>query len=243
MAGEDSVPACRAYHGGVTSAPPLVVLVRIAAPPPARLQRLLDAEESARAERFGRAEDRARFIVGRALLRLRLAAAAGVAPAAVRFAVGPHGKLAADVGPHFNLSHSGEYVAAALAEDAIGVDVQEHRATSDRARLAAEVFSEPEAVRAANAGFVDEVFFEIWAAKEAVVKADGRGIVAGLRTFATPPLSLAPRRITDLGAEPPHAPWSVARIEVAPGYSAATAFLRGDRTPRVERTTAEALGL
>jgi len=151
----------------------------------------LSRDELARAARFRRAEDAARYVAARGALRRVLGDALGRPPAALAFAVGPYGKprLAppddrADLA--FNVAHCEGVALIALARGAeIGVDVERIRPGVEVDRLAARLFSSAERRQLAalppEAAY--EAFFALWAAKEAVVKALGRGLFARLDGF------------------------------------------------------------
>jgi 4'-phosphopantetheinyl transferase len=140
-----------------------------------RLAGLLDERERARAgaldpvgrQRFVTAHGAARVIIGRRV---------GIAPDAVRWAYGPHGKPEVD-GVRVSLSHSGDLAAVALTPArAVGVDVQRHTPGLDTRAMAARYFPADEA------GLVtgDAVFATLWARKEACVKATGGRLTQGL---------------------------------------------------------------
>ena len=144
---------------------------------------LLDAEEQARAARFVRDEDRARWIAARSALRALLGAYAGVDPRALRFAEGPHGKPAlagGDDGLRFNLSHSADTALIAVARGReVGVDVELPRRAVDHVALARRVLTAEEADRIAaieDAGAQERAFLRAWVRWEAVLKCRGTGI-------------------------------------------------------------------
>jgi len=142
--------------------------------------RVGDAER-ARATRFIRDADRARHLLGRALARVLVARRLAVPPSSLRLVEDADGKPALDgPGPAFNLSHSGGWIACALAEDvAVGVDVQEHTPSMARPDDFGDVFGPRERARIDGAG--DEAarigaFARAWARKEALLKAVGVGL-------------------------------------------------------------------
>jgi 4'-phosphopantetheinyl transferase len=153
-------------------------------PPPAvasRLSRLLSDDERGRAARFVREQDRARFVAGRAFLRLLLAGELGEAPETLRFRYGPNGKPAVDACPvDFNLAHSGALAAAAVAPrgGGIGVDIERVRPLDDLEGTIRVGFApaeaEPILVLAGPARL--QAFYEAWTRKEALLKALGRGL-------------------------------------------------------------------
>ena len=189
--------------------------------------------EEARARRMGSARRRHEFLVCRGALRRVLAGALGIEPLAVPILEGPHGKpsLAPDRRPAlgFNVSHSGErFVIAAAVGMAPGVDVERVRPHRDLSSLARRFFSPAEQEEVAAAPDPLRAFYRVWTRKEAVIKADGRGVAIGLARFdvsaGEPPALLHARWA---GAAPDEAAhWSLRSIEAPPGYAAALAVRR-----------------
>lgn len=142
---------------------------------------LLPADERWRAAEIVVPQVRRRFVAGRAGLRRVLARRLGVAPSAVAFEYGPHGKpmVAGHPELHFNLSHSGDTALVAVTTLAeVGVDYERLR---DRARLldvARRFFGPDEFERVADAApeAREATFLRYWTRKEAVLKATGRGM-------------------------------------------------------------------
>lgn len=184
-----------------------------------RLAGLLSEEERARAARFRFERNRREYVAAHALKRTMLSAAAGGDPRAWRFAAEPGGKpFVAGGGPHFNLSHCEGLVACAVSADvALGVDVEpmdrrapfeiveRNFAEAERAWLLAL----PETERQRG-------FFALWTMKEAFIKATGKGVSQGLRSFAIgfEPLGVSfpdPSR-----AEP--GPWRLRHETIAPAH-------------------------
>jgi 4'-phosphopantetheinyl transferase len=169
---------------------------------------VLDGAERLRADRFLRPADRARFVASHAALRLILADALGVLPAAVEIAVGPNGKPelagAAEGVLQFNLSHSGERALIGLARDTpIGVDVEAVRPMSDALRIARGHFAADEVSALAKAprSMVERRFFGLWTRKEAVVKALGSGLSLPLDRFSVSVPPDVPRLLRAVGDE------------------------------------------
>lgn len=118
---------------------------------------LLDPVERSRVVALDRPADRARSLVGAALLRRAAGEATGCAPEEVVVARGcpgcggPHGRPEVAGGPHVSLSHSGVLVVVATCwTDGVGVDVQRD-------------------------GDLDDVSSRDWARQEALVKAEATG--------------------------------------------------------------------
>lgn len=79
---------------------------------------------------------------------------------------------------HFSLSHSKNIAVCAIADAPVGVDVQEVK--KPNLAIAKKHFTQNELDT--NDGS-DRWFMRIWTRKEAVAKADGKGISAGLSEF------------------------------------------------------------
>lgn len=133
----------------------------------------LSAAERDRAARLVRDRDREAFIASHKALRTVVGDA--------EFAVGPHGKPALE-GVCFNLSHSAELALIAVADSAVGVDV-EKIVDRDLDLIAPTVFS-PDELRAFNRS-ADRAaaFFRAWVRKEAYVKMLGVGVSSALSAF------------------------------------------------------------
>ncbi|WP_143009145.1 4'-phosphopantetheinyl transferase family protein [Pedobacter terrae] len=89
--------------------------------------------------------------------------------------ISAYGKPYLDNGPAFNISHSGKYVACAVAEiSSIGLDVEEIRDIEISEYR--EVFSPSEWRLIKDSKDWKSQFYRYWTTKEAVVKANGKGL-------------------------------------------------------------------
>ena len=93
--------------------------------------------------------------------------------------IGPNGKPCWE-DAHFNLSHSGPWVALAVGERPVGVDVECFRENRNTEALAKRHFTPEEQAFAAGS---QERFLRIWTAKEARIKWDGTGLRTPLSSF------------------------------------------------------------
>ena len=190
--------------------------------------------EAARARGMGSARRRREFLACRGALRRLLAAALGIEPLAVRIAEAAHGKPVLEPGLlppiGFNVSHSGGRYVIALARGAEpGVDVERIRPRPRLDRLARRFFSRAEQRAVAAARKPAETFYRIWARKEAVIKADGRGVAVGLDCFdvsADEPRPLLLHARWDGAAEDEAAHWSLFALDAGAGFAAAAAVRR-----------------
>ncbi|MBB6187765.1 4'-phosphopantetheinyl transferase superfamily protein [Rhodanobacter sp. MP7CTX1] len=175
--------------------------------------------------------------LGRAPLRALLAAYVGEPPQSLVLIDGEHGRpeLAP---PHgslaFNWSHSGDRALLAIARGvAPGIDLERWRARTRALEIAQRFFCAEEAAALAmlDGAQLTSAFLDLWTAKEAVLKALGRGIAFGLERlrFAVPP---AASRLLWLD-EDDAAQWQLRRLP-ADGEFVATLAWRG--APRRIRT-------
>lgn len=199
---------------------------------------LLSADERQRAERFHFDHIRRRFIASHGALRQLLGHYLGIEPADVAFATDDGGKprIANPTGANAtcdlrcNLSHSGEVALVAIASGVeVGVDVEQVRVVNNIERLARRYFHAAEAdeVLAAEGDQRNSLFMRCWTAKEAVVKAYGSGIGAGLNLFHVP-LEETFSGFVDLSKLPK--PFSqsrcwLSRQALCDGYAAACALI------------------
>jgi len=167
------------------------------------LEALLDAGERERATRFRFPEDRARFIVGRGLLRHGLRRYAPQIPATIEIAYSNLGRPfipAQHEAPRFSISHTRDLVALAFADGAqIGVDLEFVHLPVDLIDLAERILSEDDFRTFQTFPHVDRLlaFFRAWTRKEAYLKARGEGIGTGLQEVSVSFAAEAISRMTD----------------------------------------------
>lgn len=188
------------------------------------LLRQLPPGEQHSLQRFPRDADRHRSLVGRATVRRLLGRKLALAAPAVPLAAGRHGKPRLDAGPasraEFSISHSGDWVLVALADQAVGIDIEQHRGAIDPALLRA-CFTPAE-----QSHIHDTVdFYRYWTYKEAAIKAAGTG-------FSLEPLSFEiggtePAMFVHGQSQGPLRRCRVSQLPAPAGYSAALAAFTG----------------
>jgi 4'-phosphopantetheinyl transferase len=154
----------------------------------ARLAKLLSPDELQRAARLRSPDDRRRFTVARGMLRLLLGQYLNAPPTSLRFCYGRHGKpaLKAHRQLHFNLAHSGERAVYALsAVRPVGIDIEYIARNIEFERVARRFFTATEfaALIKTPAARRRRAFYRLWTAKEAVIKATGKGLAQALDGF------------------------------------------------------------
>ena len=158
---------------------------------PQEFYRLLSKDEKKRADGIRIAPVREEFIAGRGLLRLLLGAAIGADPALVAIATQRNGKpcLAHSAKVEFNVSHSDGMILIALSRaSVVGVDVEfvsdEFGEAEELIGIARESFHAGEFTGIARTPPGRDrllAFYRAWTRREAVAKADGRGIASLLK--------------------------------------------------------------
>lgn len=207
-----------------------------------RYERLLDAEERARRERFVFERDRRLFVMAHGLTREALSEQAEVAPEKWRFVAGKNGRpeIAAPRLPRplrFNLSHTAGLVACALTWSRdVGVDVERRDRPGTDLAVADRYFSPPEVrwlYEAAERERPDR-FLILWTLKEAYIKAVGEGLSAPLDRFAVATAGTGPAPAT-IAFMPPLADepeaWRLEWSPIGGAHFAAVAVRRGAGGP------------
>lgn len=157
-----------------------------------------DTERRAKIRAYRWSIDRLRSLCADHLAREMLAQRSALPRAALHFHTDANGKPAANVPFHFNVSHSGNFVACSVGDSPVGIDIEELR--SVRAALAERVCTEEERRFVfPNGSFDSTRFLSIWTAKEAYLKYTGEGIRTDLRGISVmkgSKFDLSPLRIS-----------------------------------------------
>lgn len=179
---------------------------------------VLTAAEQQRAQRYYRPQDAQRFLLGRAALRLLLAAYTQQPPASLRFEPGPTKKpvLCEMPGLHYNVSHSGNWVLIVIAAAEVGIDVEKIETQFAFEELLAASFSPAERTFIGQDATSRPRFYQLWTRKEAFVKATAQGIDEHF--------SSVPSLDGYHQAGSPEVGWAVSSFAVAAGYAAAVAY-------------------
>ena len=152
----------------------------------------LSPAEQQRAARFRVDQHRRRWVRSHTGMRQILAGYLGISSAAVRFRRDPHGKPGLDATHEaadvlaFNLSHSGDWSGLAVALNTkLGLDIQVPHVIDPRLWRRVLTPSEHEEMSVLSLGEQDDAFFRGWTRKEALGKAEGRGVYPHLRHTTT----------------------------------------------------------
>jgi 4'-phosphopantetheinyl transferase len=180
---------------------------------------ILSPLEQARADRFKFSIHRQRFILAHANLREILSRYTSLPAAKIEFTLGQHGKpYLKPAILQFNLSHSEEQMLLAITKNAeIGIDI-EKIGHCDAKGLANRFFSAEECLQLAAYSAEQQLpaFYQIWAGKEAYIKATGLGLSSPLKQFT---VNLNPFQLQLAN----HETWSFQAISDIEGFAGAFA--------------------
>ena len=206
-----------------------------------QVRRWLSPHELQRAAAYAHPRYARQFEARRGLLRLVLGHAVGCHPRDVALVSNPQGKpllcqdrhARCDI--HFNLSHSHHVALLAVTRDGpVGIDVERIDPARDVMGIAKRYFhpeeyqqliSQPREKQAA-------CFYDLWACKEAVVKAQGQGIASGISQFRIQGCQATPGTRACMQPHGASAAWSIQsfRLESEPHASFAAAVALPDDT-------------
>ncbi len=133
------------------------------------LQELADAALLSADERETAARRGGHYLLTRCLLRRELARRLGGTPEGIRFRYSEKGKPECD-GIHFNLSHSGDYLAIAFDSAPVGIDIERVRPRPRLEALARRIMCPQQLAAFRERGCPLEEFHACWCATEAWVK-------------------------------------------------------------------------
>lgn len=136
-----------------------------------------------RYKRYYKEKDADSFLVGRLLLREGLKNLATNNRGIDSIQYTAFGKpVLGDSRLSFNISHSGEWVVCAISKEyQVGIDLEEKKDIDFC--IYTKYFTTQENAMLSSASDKKDTFYFLWTRKEAVIKADGRGLSNPLRTL------------------------------------------------------------
>jgi 4'-phosphopantetheinyl transferase len=157
------------------------ILLEIADSELPRAASILSQDERERADRLISEEHRRRSMAAHAMLRSILSRYCGASPEQLVIRRTSDGKPVLSDYPsiQFNLTHShGRALIAVARDQEVGVDLEQVRRDVDVVRIAKRFLSERDltSIEHGDPALRHERFLKAWVAREAVFKADGRGM-------------------------------------------------------------------
>ena len=201
-----------------------------------RLWRTLSTEEHGRAQRYLRDTDRERFVHTHGLVREILAQYVDTTPEELEFEYGPHGKPAVaqihESAVEFSVSHCGRYVAIAVSDVRIGIDVEEVVPVDFESVMELSFSqSERDAVKQLGPLQSPRLFYNAWTRKEAYLKAIGSGFTIAADRVEVSVLPWEPPALIESPAGGDVFNYTLLDLPLISGYSGAVAV--ATRSPQV----------
>lgn len=186
--------------------------------------------EVEQAQRYHRQEDRLRYIYTRRILRTLLGRYVNKHPHELCFSKGINKKPELDdnAGWFMNVSHSGDWIAVAIAKSSVGVDTEWVNPDFTFQDIVPQSFSQQEQAyieASANRRFA---FYDLWTRKEALVKATAKGLDDD---FVQVP-ALGGTHVLDSRLIGASGSWMVAGFSISDDYPAAIAYRLINEVPK-----------
>jgi 4'-phosphopantetheinyl transferase len=181
----------------------------------------LSPDEQERADQFTRPQDATQFTLSRGILRRILANLLEAPANEITFQRNENGKPFLPGHPlEFNVSHSQDRLLIAITSGrSVGIDIERRREKVRMTAITNRWFSTGEQTFLENQTDPTTHFFNIWAQKEAYVKARGVSIYHDLKEFSVP---LA--NPSGPSAEPMDSNWVFRMLDIDPLYAAAVVY-------------------
>ncbi|MCP5051431.1 MAG: 4'-phosphopantetheinyl transferase superfamily protein [bacterium] len=148
------------------------------------LMECVDPSKKVRLRRFVREEDRLRGLFGDLLIRDLITQKTGLANEDIEFGTNDYGKpyLKNQGDFHFNISHSGDWVVAAIDDMPVGIDIEQIQHID--LDISKNYFSNDEHRDLMGKSDRIAYFFTLWSLKESYIKILGKGLSHPLNAFS-----------------------------------------------------------
>ncbi len=192
----------------------------------------LSEDELIRANKFKFDHLKNRFMICRSLLRKLLGKYLNIKPSEIVFKYSEKGKpsLTENCNPlevDFNVSHSENFALYGFTiQRKIGVDIEQNREIENLDQLARRFFHIREYELISNLKYPEkqQLFYQIWTAKEAYLKAIGAGISGGLKTIEIDNFQL---KINNKSLDN----WQLYKLEINPKFTASLVVESNSKLP------------
>ncbi|MCV6574680.1 MAG: 4'-phosphopantetheinyl transferase superfamily protein [Cohaesibacter sp.] len=185
---------------------------------PPNLLHVISDKEIRNARRFKRRADQQKSLLSNYFLRRLLSKFVGLPTSEIKVIRHQNAKPQCQIhghrAPNFSVSHSGNYIAYAISEKAVGLDIEECKKFEGLPLLVDRFFSPNENFLFKKTKSIHQLhcFYALWTRKEALIKASKQEISYGLSAFEVASKS------GNIGE------WSYSSIDAPSGYAAALAW-------------------
>lgn len=147
------------------------------------LLNLVSPEKQERIKQFHFFRDARNCLAGDVLARAEILRSAEFNMKQLEFSANVYGKpfLVNNSHIHFNISHTGRYIACAVSDESVGIDIE---LITPIDRKIAERFFTPDEEAYILVDDYERRFFEVWTKKESRIKWEGKGLHKSLTSFS-----------------------------------------------------------
>lgn len=148
--------------------------------------KFLNQQENAQCKLFRSEKREKQFVLGRIIATYALCSLMSVSKKQICFCRDVFGKpyLKGYDDISFNISHSGDYIACAISDSAVGIDIELLRDVYDHGVLEFLADEEQRYLKAIPEQNKCKEFFDIWTKKESYIKMIGKGLSISMRSFS-----------------------------------------------------------
>lgn len=144
---------------------------------------LVSSEKQERIKKFHFFKDAQNCLLGDILFKNEICRVTGLKAKHLQISTNAHGKpfLVSYPNIHFNISHSKHYIACAVSEQPVGIDIEFIKPTD--LKIAERFFTSDEIAYIMASNHMNR-FYEIWTKKESRIKWEGKGLCSPLNSFS-----------------------------------------------------------
>ena len=144
----------------------------------------VSSERQEQIRKFQFYRDKQNCLLGDVLARIEICRATKISNNQLQFSVNAYGKPYLNNSPHihFNISHTGHYVACVVADEPVGIDVELIKNVN--IKIAKRFFTPDETAYIIEDRRQAYRFYEVWTKKESRIKWEGKGLYKPLPSFS-----------------------------------------------------------
>jgi len=144
---------------------------------------LISSEKRKRIQKFHFKKDAQNCLLADILARIEICRATGISNKELKFSINEYGKPFLTTNPHvhFNISHAGHYIACAVSDAPVGIDIELIKPIEMKI---AERFFTPDETAYIIQDESMRRFYEVWTKKESRIKWEGLGLHKPLTSFS-----------------------------------------------------------
>jgi len=149
----------------------------------ASLLPFVSPEKQDRIKQFHFVKDAQNCLLGDVLARSEICRTTGLTNKQLEFSTNNFGKpfLVNNLHINFNISHAGHYIACAVSDEPVGIDIERIKPVDIKI---AERFFTPDETAYINDNELEQRFYEVWTKKESHIKWEGKGLYKPLTSFS-----------------------------------------------------------